>query len=722
MRTLLFTLSFSCLVLFVPASDITLSIGDVNAACTASSPGDKIYVPITIDYITPGEEIAGFQFFIWFDQDIITWDGAMGGGGGPALGINYLSPIWPPFLSCSDVFNVNIASELVWLWGDGMCYLSLAGQTLPHLLVEFIFTYHGGIVPGDFSPLIWGTSGKSSVNTNGKGTTEVHTWDEFDYFSLTLNNGSIYFPACLNSFHGTINNDWFEPGNWCFGCVPDNTNVWIEPLPLNSPVISGGTALVDDIYLFEGALLTIAPDGGLTVNGSVENEGQLIIQSDNEGNSGTLITNESISGTGIFGFHRNLFCSGTTPGSTDPFGWHYLSAPFEGFSTDIIPDYFVNAWDQTTGNWIHYDGSVIGPCMAYPSTYLNPLDAWSINLDFTYPDPNCFPPLPPGTGDQVEFFASASQVHSGDYTKNLGYGSTGYQMWNMVGNPFPAGLDVNTLVWGPNIIRAVYLYDGCLGNYAYWAEGMGPYIIPPTQGFFIETTGPDVFWIGDESRAHNPNLILKSKVADLLTIRSTGNGKTDILHIRFADNVTPGFDKNGDAHKLFAETDGLPQFYTLAGDERLAINALPETEFVPMGFSANGSGTFYLEAIETSEFETVILEDLFSGVQTDLLVESYSFNYNSGDDPERFMIHFEPGISEPESKGISVWSSGKTVFIVADGASGEIMIYNVVGQMVHASKLKSIPTNRIETSNLQGYFIVKVKTDDFACAQKVFIR
>lgn len=720
MRTLLLSFSLFCLVSVLPASDITLSIGDVNIACSAINPGDKVYIPVYIDYITPGEEIGGWQLFFWFDQSIITWDGI--GGGGPELGIYYLSPIFPGLGSCSELINVNAASEFVWLWGDGSCFLSLAGQTFPHLLIELIFTYHGGLAPGMSSPLIWGTSGKNSYGTNGKGTTEVYTWDEFDYFALTLNDGSIYLPSCLNTFQGNISNDWFESGNWCFNCVPDNMDAWIEPLTINSPVISDGIAVVDNIHLFEGAVLTIATDGGLTVNGSVNNEGQFIIQTDNAGNSGTLMTNGSISGNGSFEFDRNLFCSGTSPGSTDPFGWHYLSAPFEGFTTDMIPDYFINAWDQATGNWIHYDGSVYGSCIPYPTTNLILMDAWSINLDTTYPDPNCFPPLPPGTGEQVEFIAAASQVHTGDYSKNLGFGSSGYQMWNMVGNPYPAGLAVNTLDWGPNTVEAVYLYNGCLGNYEYWAVGLGGYVVPPTQGFFVETTAPDVFSVSAENRSHYPEPILKSETAGLLTLQATGNGKSDILHIRFADDVTPGFDKNGDAHKLFAQTEGLPQIYTLSGNEKLAINALPETESVPMGFIANGSGTYTIEAVETSELETVILEDLFSGVQTELLEESYAFSYSPNDDPGRFVIHFEAGIGEQKPDDISIWSSGKTVFIDAGCASGEVMIYNVVGQLVLSSKLERVKTNMIDVTNIQGYCLVSVRSAETTKTAKVMIR
>ena len=57
-------------------------------------------------------------------------------------------------------------------------------------------------------------------------------------------------------------------------------------------------------------------------------------------------------------------------------------------------------------------------------------------------------------------------------------------MWNMVSNPYPSGLNVNTIDFGPNTYIAIYYYDGCLGNYMYWAEGMGDYIHGAYIGFF----------------------------------------------------------------------------------------------------------------------------------------------------------------------------------------------------------------------------------------------
>jgi hypothetical protein len=700
-----------------------LSVGNVNIACSVNSPGDKIYIPITIDYITPGEEISGWQFFIWFDQDIITWDGE--GGGGPQLGINYLSPIFPPECSGpSEMWNVSPTSELVWLWGDGTCFLSLAGQTFPHLLIELIFTYQGGLPPGGSSPLIWGTSGKKSAGSNGKGTTEVYTWDEFDYFTLTLNDGSIYIPACLNSFQGDINNDWFEPGNWCFGCVPNNTDVWISPVPVNSPVISGDIAMVDDIHLFADAVLTIASDGGLTINGELINDGTLLVTSDTNGNSGTMINYGEITGTGYFEQDRIITCTGINPGNPSTIGWHFLSSSYEGFTTDDLYDYFINAWNQSAGMWSSYDPvPVYGPCTLWPTTALEPLGAWNINLNLAYPDPTCIPPQPAGTGTLIEFITSNTQVHTGNYQKALGFGSGANQEWNLVGNPYPSGLDLNTIQWGENTVQAAYIYDGCAGNYIYWAAGMGPFVVPPNTGFFVETTGNDELLITNDNRAHNPELYWENEVPNLLTIQASGNGKTDILHIRFGNNVTAGFDKNGDAHKIIMDTEGLPQIYSRFADEKLAINALPKTSSVPVSFISSMSGYYTINAIETSNFNYLMLYDCFTGMQYNLFSEAHPFIYNTGDDPDRFIIYFSEVENEKIVNGkISISIIDQTMFIQSAVRDGLIIVYDLIGQVVLKKVLEPVTMNQVRVGDLHGCFIVKVSTGSFTNTEKVIIR
>jgi hypothetical protein len=371
--------------------------------------------------------------------------------------------------------------------------------------------------------------------------------------------------------------------------------------------------------------------------------------------------------------------------------------------------------------WDRFDPfTVYGPCTQWPTTPLNVLDAWSVNFASDYPDPVCVPPLPAGTGMQVEFVAPLAGVHTGNYGKALGFGVYPYGQWNMVSNPYPSGLDVNTIAFGANTVAATYFYDGCAGNYVYWATGMGSYVMAPTLGFFVETVGADVFTVGNASRAHNADWFWKGDVANLLTLKANGEGGSDVLHVRFAEDVTANFDLNGDAHKLFAETANMPQIYTFAGTEKLAINALPETALVHMGFVANGAGTYTIEAIETSEFANVVLEDGLTFVQTDLLNGSYTFNYTEGEYP--FVIHFTPlGTPEHDANSINIWAANQTIYVQAPATNGDIVVYNMMGQEVVKTAIQP-GLNVIPMENVNTYYIVKVLGSDITETGKVFIK
>ena len=594
---------------------------------------------------------------------------------------------------------------------------------VPIKLWDIKFHYNGGDLNIQFgtTPKLEPVSPFVAGGTMTKGETIVTAWDN-SYYALTL----IGIGGVANVWTGAINDEWNNPGNWSDMVVPGpTTNVEIPdvtkaPFPIISGVVATGA-----LTIFPLAQLTIAPMAGLTTNGLFTNDGLFLIQSDGlSGYAGTYIDMAGIAGVGVFEFDRDVLCSGTVGGSANPLGWHYLAAPFDGFTTDNMPDYFVNAWDQPTGMWIQYSmDPYLFPCTPWPTTPLNTMDAWSINFDLNYPDPLC-PGLPPGTGNIVEFIGGAVDVHTGAYNAPLGYGAGAYQEWNLVSNPYPSGLDVDLIAWGPNTVQAAAYYDGCAGNYVYWATGMGSYVMAPTLGFFVETVAADVFPVTNAERAHGADWFWKSEVTDLLTLEATGNDKSDVLHVRFADNVTAGFDLNGDAHKLFAENEGLAQIYTLAGEEMLAINAQPAAEMVPMGFTSVGSGTFTIEAIETSDFADVVLEDLFEETQTDLLAGSYTFNYTAGDDPNRFIIHFTPvGTPELEANSINIWSSEHNIYVnVPETANGDIIVFNMMGQEMLRTDINPGCVNVIPMEKVNTYYVVKVLTSKNAVTGKVYIK
>jgi hypothetical protein len=536
-------------------------------------------------------------------------------------------------------------------------------------------------------------------------------------------------PPTGKTWNGSISNSWYQdPGNWTPAGTPTATDdVTIPAGTPFSPVIGGNLEFeTNNLTIDMGASLTLDFGGYLTTNGDLVNNGTFTILSEESAppfpQAGSYINKAGISGTGQFNVSRDIACTGTLPGSASPDGWHYISAPLDGFTTDDMPNYFINAWNQGTGNWEHYNmNPYTNPCETYPTTGLATTSAWSINEDLTYPDPNC-PGLPAGVGTTIDFTSDAAGVHTGTYTRNLGYAADGYKMYDLVGNPYPSGLELSDIVWGTNTMQSVYLWLGCSGDYFEWTPAMGSQPIGVNQGFFVRTTGAGgSIEFNDAERVHGGLGLTKSAVSNLLTLRASGNDLSDLLNVRFMDDMTAGIDLNGDAYKLFSETEGLPQIYTLAGADKLAINALPATNMVPMGFTANGSGTYTIDAIETSDFANVVLEDMENGVQTDLLTSSYSFNYTTG--VHNFRIHFTPlGTIDNLADNITISAENHNIYVNVPGSvRGDIAVYNMMGQEVVRVDMNP-GLNTIPMQDVNTYYIVKVISDAAAKTGKVFIR
>jgi hypothetical protein len=148
---------------------------------------------------------------------------------------------------------------------------------------------------------------------------------------------------------------------------------------------------------------------------------------------------------------------------------------------------------------------------------------------------------------------------------------------------------------------------------------------------------------------------------------------------------------------------------------------MPETSVVPVGFTTAQSGDFTISAVETSEFNHVFLEDLFTGSFTDLLAHSYPFTFTSGDKENRFMLHFYAvSVDESQAELVNIYSSEKVVYVsVPVNGIGEVKILNMLGQQVKRGKIFDDLT-RI-TLDEPGIYIVQASVNGRVYIKKVII-
>jgi hypothetical protein len=183
MKKYLFILLFAainCSYSFSQTYSATLSIKDIDIKDL--KPGDQFTMPVILKEKTGGK-ITGLQLFIGFDHALFAWNGT---ADDPESGIKQLHKAMP-YLPNDWVFNDN-GSQMAGAWIDP----NYKGIDIKNgdVIVEYIFTYKGGLKPGGESDLIWGDKFEIIDGRATQGATEI-TSELIDTYILKNINGKI---------------------------------------------------------------------------------------------------------------------------------------------------------------------------------------------------------------------------------------------------------------------------------------------------------------------------------------------------------------------------------------------------------------------------------------------------------------------------------------------------------------------------------------------------
>ncbi|NOX45880.1 MAG: T9SS type A sorting domain-containing protein [Chlorobi bacterium] len=474
---------------------------------------------------------------------------------------------------------------------------------------------------------------------------------------------------------GTSGNLWGTAANWNTTAVPDaNTNATIPAGTPASPVIAGA-ADCNDLAIDAGATLTI--------------------QSDATG-TGTLINNGTITSNGTVDVQRYF--------SGNDLDWHLISCPISTPVTfSVFLDMYVQGFYETDNSFIEITD-----------------ETWVLNQG-PMPGYGVYSTL--GNTNTVTF---SGDLIDGPQSRDLNFFGLG---WNLLGNPYSASIDWESVTIPSGMTNEVHYIEASTGNdlsYVQGVGGTGSQYIPPMQGFFVKATvnwAP--FTIDNTVRSHNGSgTFYKNTNPNLLVLKASNDSYSDETWIHF--NVEAGVEHDGffDAYKRVSTSNPeLPQIFSVTPNgDFLSVNGMPEVQSTVVGFSAVNSGEFTISASEKGEFADVVLEDTFTGTQTDLLEGSYTFDYIAGDNTERFIIHFSPlSVDDLSVENHTIYAYGNQVSVTAtEGSSGSIRVFNTMGQLVVEQNLQS-GINKF-TVNATGTHIVQVISDKGIQTKKVMIR
>lgn len=519
-------------------------------------------------------------------------------------------------------------------------------------------------------------------------------------------------------FPGAENN-WAVPGNW----VNDTSAGSITDMLISTSNISLLT--IDDYFnchdlnVSPGGMFTIGSQGELTVHGN------LTLQSDSTGTATVVLvdTNAMLNVEGISIVEQYL-SGGLVRDPVDAL-YHYVSLPVTtGVTGNIFPgDAFVRRYNEPLQLWENL----------ISSDTLMRMAGYNIWLE--------------GGTETVTF---EGVLNNGDtYVEGLTFTGPGipnynptYAGYHLIGNPYPSAIDWDHQnITKTNLDNAIYFWNPLYSGYSTYVDGVGNNpettnaIIPPMQGFFVRVdaighTGS--LALKNEARVHPDKTIYKRTEDKILRINVSGAEGGDQTAVRFKALSTEGFDSYYDARKLCGGF-GIPQLYSVTSDAvEMAINTLPSIEengLVNIGFAADIPDLYEItvSGIENFDQNTAIyLEDIFENNTIDLrVVSNYFFTYSTGDDPDRFRLHFSNTMNNHDTDGTStnIYSAGNSIYI--NGLAHEkiirIEIFNIIGQKILEKVSTENGFHKITIREGKGIFFVRITSGGKTIVKKVYI-
>ena len=269
--------------------------------------------------------------------------------------------------------------------------------------------------------------------------------------------------------------------------------------------------------------------------------------------------------------------------------------------------------------------------------------------------------------------------------------------------------------------------------------GKQNYAIQPTQSFFVKKkVGKTVENVRFTStmcvdRTITPGLLMASDyVKSIEATTENSNGQSSKARIALRPEASADYDDQEDVDLLYDQNlKDIPQVYTVAGNEAVAVNAVPELSWIPLGIVSQQAEEVSLTLKGVNKLDApVYLYDAASASFTELH-EGEAVKVKAGDHGRYFLTQTRTttGIdrieAEEQSAPVKVYSPAAGMIVVT-ALGGEkldkVQVFTLDGKMVHSYQLPD--KQRMILRVPSGIYIVKASTQSWAQAkgQKIAVR
>ena len=321
------------------------------------------------------------------------------------------------------------------------------------------------------------------------------------------------------------------------------------------------------------------------------------------------------------------------------------------------------------------------------------------------------------------------EKHLAEMTQSLGTDNT--SGFYLVANPYTCSISMAKFFDGNSgLQKAIWIVEnGEVKAISSTELGKQNYAIQPTQSFFVKKNAGTTREVRFTStmcvdRTITPGLLMASDYVKTVEVETeNSNGQQSRARIALRPEASADYDDQEDVDLLYDQNlKDIPQVYTVAGNEAVAVNAVPELSWIPLGIVSQQAEEVSLTLKGLNKLDApVYLYDAASASFTELH-DGEAVKVKAGDHGRYFLTQTRTttGIdrieAEEQSAPVKVYSPAAGMIVVSalNGEKlGRVEVFTLDGKMVHGYQLPD--KQRMILRVPSGVYIVKASTQ--SCAQ-----
>lgn len=335
------------------------------------------------------------------------------------------------------------------------------------------------------------------------------------------------------------------------------------------------------------------------------------------------------------------------------------------------------------------------------------------------------------------------EKHLAEMIQNLGTETANNSGFYLVANPYTCSIslkkffEVNT-----GLQNAVWLIEGdAVRSISSKDLSSKDFVIQPTQSFFVKKNDTSVSEVKFTSAMYVDRLlssgivIASDYLKDVNVSAQNAKGQSSMARIAVREEASDDYDEQEDVDLLCDQNlKDIPQVYTVAGSQAVAVNATPKIEWMPMGVimengeknemvSLDFKGVAKLDApLYLYDAASKQYTELQDGNEVSILANEHGRYFLT---QTRGTTGIQQIEAEAESNQLKTYSPAPGMIVVSalNGEKlGRVEVFTLDGKMVHSYQLPD--KQRMILRVPSGVYIVKSSTQSCAQAkgQKVAVR